>query len=378
MTILQALLVLNLASVAQAQDASRTFLHTGRDQSFVVPPGVTQLRVKMWAAGGGGGITDRLDANSGGGGGGFTNGIVTVQPGELLTLIVGAAGETTGAQTEPNYGGGGRVAMDWDCGFGSRDPETGTYPSWGCTVPHWLPLGEGHAKHAGSGGGRAAIRRGSVELATAGGGGGGGEGTNDGFGGGGGGLAGRPGGATGDATEYDGFGGGGGGTQDAKGAGGTPEGDQHTGSFSNSPLGGAGGGGWFGGGGSSTNDKPGGGGSGYVGGMRAGASTAAGHDGGPYVGGRGAGQKDSDYPHSGVGNGGGVGERGGDAAIVLSWSTGVVETECPWLQPANTPDDVLTCMDGTTCGAPGAPDWACCNDHGGRGHCPVTSSDRTR
>jgi len=160
MTILQALLVLNLASVAQAQDASRTFLHTGRDQSFVVPPGVTQLRVKMWAAGGGGGITDRLDANSGGGGGGFTNGIVTVQPGELLTLIVGAAGETTGAQTEPNYGGGGRVAMDWDCGFGSRDPETGTYPSWGCTVPHWLPLGEGHAKHAGSGGGRAAIRRG--------------------------------------------------------------------------------------------------------------------------------------------------------------------------------------------------------------------------
>ena len=308
-----------LLPAAQAQEASRTFLFTGVDQSFVVPPGVTRLNAKLFGAGGGGGITDRLDANSAGGGGGFTNGEITVQPGEILTLIVGAAGETTGAQTEVNYGGGGRVAMDWDCGFGSRDATTGAYPSWGCTVPHWLPAGEGHARHAGSGGGRAAIRRDGLggyplgELATAGGGGGGGEGTNDGFGGGGGGTEGRPGGATGDAAAA--FVGGGGGTQTAKGAGGTEEGDQFTGSFSNSPLGGAGGGGYFGGGGSSTNDKPGGGGSAYVGGMRPGASSVAGHDGSAYVGGRGAGQKDISYPHSGVGDGGGVGERGGAAAI---------------------------------------------------------------
>ena len=62
---------------------------------------------------------------------------------------------------------------------------------------------------------------------------------------------------------------------------------------------------------------------------------------------------------------------------MLSWSTGVVETICPWLDAVSTADDVMTCMDGTTVGAPGAPDWSGCNAHGGRGHCPVTSSDAT-
>ena len=52
-------------------------------------PGVTQLNAKLWGAGGGGGIADRHDADSTGGGGGFTNGVLNVQPGEVLTLVVG-------------------------------------------------------------------------------------------------------------------------------------------------------------------------------------------------------------------------------------------------------------------------------------------------
>src|SRR5580700_5221659 len=50
------------------------FGYTGTNQQFVVPPGVTNLRVQMWGAGGGGGESGRRADRPGVGG--FTTGTV--------------------------------------------------------------------------------------------------------------------------------------------------------------------------------------------------------------------------------------------------------------------------------------------------------------
>jgi hypothetical protein len=87
------------------------FKPLGKDQSWTVPAGVTQIKVKLWGAGGAGG---NYVFNDMGGGGGFAEGIINVTSGEKLTIIVGAGGET-GAGPGAYGGGGGK-----QCGKGGR------------------------------------------------------------------------------------------------------------------------------------------------------------------------------------------------------------------------------------------------------------------
>ena len=170
------LLLLGLATVAltalpntaRAQTTT-IFDFTGTNQFFVVPTGVTSLSVSMWGAGGG----------KSGGSGAFVSGLLTVTPGETLTLIVGGGGGFSTGSTGNAFGGGGE-------GRGS----VGVF-----TI------------NSGGGGGRSGIRdSGNTEVVTAGGGGGGGNSTNGAAGG----LA------VGNSSE------GGGGTQSAGGAGSGP------------------------------------------------------------------------------------------------------------------------------------------------------------
>ncbi len=112
----------------------KTFSYTGSDQPFVVPPGVTSIRVKLWGAGGG---SDSSGGKGPGGGGGYAQLDLAVTAGETLTIVVGEGGKNPFSQTII-YGGGGH----------------GGY-------------------YAGNGGGRSGIRRSTTEHATAGGGGGG-------------------------------------------------------------------------------------------------------------------------------------------------------------------------------------------------------------
>jgi hypothetical protein len=112
------------------------FKPLGKDQSWTVPAGVTQITVKLWGAGGAGG---NYVFNDMGCGGGFATGVLSVTPGEQITIIVGAGGEP-GAGPGAYGGGGGKQN-----GVGGR------------------------------GGGRSAIRNATgTELITAGAGGGGG------------------------------------------------------------------------------------------------------------------------------------------------------------------------------------------------------------
>ena len=78
-------------------------------KTYTVPAGVTELYVKVWGAGGGGGIT-KVDCTggvfglgqtctdrkaTGGAGGGYAEARIDVTPGENLTVVVGAGGQGT-------------------------------------------------------------------------------------------------------------------------------------------------------------------------------------------------------------------------------------------------------------------------------------------
>ncbi len=178
---------------------SKTFHYTGKEQSFTVPSGVTQINVTASGAGSPSGYDYH------GGRGGLLKATIDVNPGEKLAIFVGGAGvaSTGGSGGSGGFNGGGA---------GGR----GTY-------------GTGNYIDGGSGGGGASdVRQGGDELtnriivAPGGGGAGGGRYYNYGGAGGigGGKIGGR--GARGDVIrQYDPEGGGGrGGTQRAGGAGG--------------------------------------------------------------------------------------------------------------------------------------------------------------
>jgi len=129
------------------------FNATGEEQYFRVPDGVTQLNVKLWGAAGYG-LGTTL-----GGYGGYVTGILPVNPGDELTIIVGTQGGNYNPNINANpnggFGGGGDGAL--------------------------------------GGGGRSAITDGSTDLVTAGGGGGASLLNNYCYGGAGGNYTGQPG-----------------------------------------------------------------------------------------------------------------------------------------------------------------------------------------
>jgi hypothetical protein len=228
------------------------FSHSGADQTYTVPAGVTSLNIKMWGGGGGGGNAGGWNFGFAGGGGGYTTGTLAVTPGQVLTMIVGAGGNPGNVSgSSYSYGGGGANCLSGDCQYG------------------------------GQGGGRSAIRLANgTELLTAGGGGGGGASRSSivrQYGGGGGGATAQDG-ASDEITNARGRGA----TSGAAGAGGTATnngaaGTQYQGGAPSNSYGGGGGGGYYGGGGggyAETNTMGGGGGgSGYIAG--AGVSSAS-------------------------------------------------------------------------------------------------------
>ncbi|MCC6717372.1 MAG: hypothetical protein IT555_05765 [Acetobacteraceae bacterium] len=80
------------------------------DTSFVVPPGVTRLRVRAIGGGGGGGGNTASGGGGGGGGGGYAEGVFAVGPGQVIAVGVGAggaAGSNASGSAAGNSGGNG-------------------------------------------------------------------------------------------------------------------------------------------------------------------------------------------------------------------------------------------------------------------------------
>jgi hypothetical protein len=272
------------------------FTYSASDQSWVVPSGITNVYVKMWAAGGGGGHYGGWSFGSHGGGGGHTRGIIPVTPGETLTIRVPRGGyANSGLSGKAPFGGGG-AANDTD------------------------------NQYAAGGGGYCGIFRSTTPLLIAGAGGGGGSrsGAHDMCNGGaGGGYTGRRGEAGENAPQWCG----GGGTQTAGGTGGTGTSTSGAagsylqgGSTNGNPYGGGGGGGYYGGGAGSYQSSTmcgGGGGSGYIHSSIIMGATYTGN--GRYA----AGTDDIDYPassistYSSIGYGGTQRQHAGDGFMVI-------------------------------------------------------------
>ncbi len=116
-----AIMLISIMSFSQ----SLTFTSDG---IFLVPVGVTNISVKVWGGGGGGGYVT-TNGGGGGGGGGYSEGTVSVNPGEILNVIIGSGGaggnigsngENSSFSTITAYGGqGGQGITGGSGGSGS-------------------------------------------------------------------------------------------------------------------------------------------------------------------------------------------------------------------------------------------------------------------
>ncbi len=92
-----AIIGLMILSLAPAWGQKSIYSYTGTNQSYVIPANVTSISVKLWGAGGA----------CAGGSGAFISGLLSVTPGETLTLIVGGGNGVSYRLGERSYGGGG-------------------------------------------------------------------------------------------------------------------------------------------------------------------------------------------------------------------------------------------------------------------------------
>lgn len=102
--------------------AEIVFAYTGGLQTWVVPPGLTRVRITMWGAGG-------APCWGQSGGGGYSEGELDVTPGETLSILVGGPGQDPAgvAGGAGGFGGGGDGGTGYSptldlggCGGGGR------------------------------------------------------------------------------------------------------------------------------------------------------------------------------------------------------------------------------------------------------------------
>lgn len=105
----------------------------GTGKSYVVPAGVTMLRVRACGGGGGGGYTSSFTGGNhggGGGGGGHFDVYITVVPGSTITYSVGAGG--TGATSVGDVDGSGTNGGNSSITTpGSATPASTTFTAYG-------------------------------------------------------------------------------------------------------------------------------------------------------------------------------------------------------------------------------------------------------
>ena len=282
------MLAFNSKSNAQG---TLTYPYSGAAQTFIVPSHVCTIHIKAWGAGGGGGGNDAFGGGPGGGGS-FVESVITVVPGDVITIYTGGGG-FPGAGGAGTAGGAG--------GFGKGKGGNGGNAGPDCCS------GSG----GGGGGSSGVLRNGAQAVFAAGGGGGGGGGCKS--PGGRGGSGGANGGSTTCST---------GGNASANGAQNGGAGQTHP---ADGGGGGGGGGGTFNGGqggfappvgGScnpSTDCGAGGGGGGQT--ASTGTNTTIINGSGQAAGNTG----DPDYP-TGASVGGGVAAKGKDGFLLLDYT----------------------------------------------------------
>ena len=123
--------------------------------SFVVPQGVTRLRVRAIGGGGGGGGNTTAGGGGGGGGGGYAEGVYAVGPGQVLAVTVGAGG--AGGVNNSGSAAGNSGVTGGTSNFGAFLSAVGGTAGQGA-----LSGGQGNSGPGGSGSGGAVNMTGSA------------------------------------------------------------------------------------------------------------------------------------------------------------------------------------------------------------------------
>ena len=123
--------------------------------SFVVPPGVTRLRVRAIGGGGGGGGNTTIGGGGGGGGGGYAEGVYAVGPGQVITVTLGAGG--AGGVNSSGSAAGNSGANGGASSFGAFASAAGGIGGQGS-----LSGGQGNSGPGGAGSGGAVNMTGSA------------------------------------------------------------------------------------------------------------------------------------------------------------------------------------------------------------------------
>ncbi|CNI00055.1 putative bacteriophage tail fiber protein [Yersinia intermedia] len=110
-----ALANLGLSDVAhipfvQTMGARMVSFLTAGTFTFTVPDGVTRIRARVVGGGGGAGGSGAGRTGGGGGGGGYAESWITVTPGQVLTIIVGSAGNGGWVSGAGSNGGASSVS----------------------------------------------------------------------------------------------------------------------------------------------------------------------------------------------------------------------------------------------------------------------------
>lgn len=139
--------------------AQTTFISSG---TYIVPPGVTEIKVECWGGGGAGGGVTNANHNSGGGGAGgaFETATLSVMPGQVINYIVGTGGMPVAGGNGTN---GGTTVFLSVSAAGGQGGKVGTGNSGqgagGVFTPGFYNGGAGAAgltqSHGGAGGGSA-------------------------------------------------------------------------------------------------------------------------------------------------------------------------------------------------------------------------------
>ncbi len=90
----------------EASFAQVTNFPTAGTFSYTVPPSTTKLKVQIWGAGGHGSTQSLSGQGGGAGGGAYTQNIISVTPGEVYTIVVGAGSNSTSPGGTSSFNGG--------------------------------------------------------------------------------------------------------------------------------------------------------------------------------------------------------------------------------------------------------------------------------
>ena len=134
-------------SVAYEGHGSQTFSTPG-NFTFTVPAGVSQIIAELWGAGGGGNgnYQNNYNAGAAGGGGAYVEVLVSVTPGQQISVVVGAAGAGSAGTTasSPIAGIDGETTS-----FGNAQAPGGKGAS---AAPYTMSGGKGGGGGGGAGG----------------------------------------------------------------------------------------------------------------------------------------------------------------------------------------------------------------------------------